>query len=386
MLIEDVRITPIDHDRVEVNATCGGRALYYRLPASRLCSQAIGDALVVSVLAPAMRAGTAVRLPDNVPVSSQLASNLEGIQRIWMSWNAGLKKVPLEAALYEPAPAASGSVGLFYAGGVDSSYSLISHLAEVDALIIAFGFDHTMTATEAAENLERNGRFARLLGKELVPIETSHSQYLRDQGVSRTFVFGATLASIALLLGLRRCYIASSHSAANALPEGSHPVLDHRFSNGTTEIIHDDVSVTRLEKTWAVAEHPDLLDNLRVCWETPNENCGACPKCVRTMTALRLCGAEGPFPPLADLRRIRGMAAHSEVEYVVSMLMAARANGDSEVERELRKGLRSHDWKEALRYLDQAVLRGQLRRFRRGFRDVESNLVKVELRPDLDLH
>ncbi len=93
MLIEDVRITPIDHDRVEVNATCGGRALYYRLPASRFCSQAVGDALVVSVLAPAMRAGTAVRLPDNVPVSSQLASNLEGIQRIWMSWNAGLKKV-----------------------------------------------------------------------------------------------------------------------------------------------------------------------------------------------------------------------------------------------------------------------------------------------------
>ena len=80
------------------------------------------------------------------------------------------------------------------------------------------------------------------------------------------------------------------------------------------------------------------------------------------------------------------MAAHSEVEYVVSMLMAARANGDSEVERELRKGLRSHDWSNALRYLDRALLRGRLRRIRRGFRDVESNLVKVELRPDLDLH
>ncbi len=385
MLIEDVRIEPIDPDRVEVRATCGGRPLYYRLPASRLCSQAVGDALVVSVLAPAMLAGTPVRLPADFPVSSVLAANLDGIQRVWMSWNARLRKVPLEAELYEPAPAAGGGAGLFYAGGVDSSYSLIAHLAEVDALVIAFGFDHSMTETEAAENLARNGRFARLLGKELVATETNHSRFVADHGVSRMFIFGATLASIALLLGLRRGYIASSHSAANALPEGSHPVLDPRFSNGVTEIIHDDVSVSRLAKTWAIAEHPEFLDNLRVCWESPNENCGGCGKCLRTMTALRLCGASGPFPPLGDARRLRWMAAHSDVEYVVSMLLAAHEKGDAEVERELRKGLRQQDWNNALRYLDQALFRGGLRRLRRRYRDAELKLVKVELRPDLDL-
>lgn len=385
MLIEDVQIEPIDGDRIEIRATCGGRPLYYRLPASHLCPQSVGDALVVSVLAPAMRAGTPLRLPDSVPVSSQLAANLDGIQRIWMSWNARLKKVPLEASLYEPVPATSGGVGLFYAGGVDSSYSLIAHLAEVDALIIAYGFEHTMSETDAAENLDKNRRFARLLGKELVPIDTNHSRFVFEHGVSRMFVFGATLGSIALLLGLRRCYIASSHSAANALPEGSHPVLDHRYSNGVTEIIHDDVSVTRLEKTRVVAERPDILANLQVCWEEPNENCGACAKCLRTMTALRLCGAGGPFPPLGDLRPIRDMAAHSEVEYAVGMLTAAHEKGDVEVERELRKGLRRQDWNNALRYLDQALFRGRLRRLRRRYRDAESQLVKVELRPDLDL-
>lgn len=385
MLVEDVRITPIDGDRVEVSATCGGSALYYRLPAHSLCRQSIGDALVLSVLATAMRAGTPVRLPDDIPVSSALAANLDGIQRIWMSWNARLKKVSLEAVLYEPAPAADGGVGLFYAGGVDSTYSLKVHLAEIDALIIAFGFDHTMSKEEIAASLERNGRFAERLRKELVPIETNHSRYVFEKGVSRTFVFGATLGAIALLLGLKRCYIASSHSAANALPEGSHPVLDHRFSNGRTEIIHDDVAVTRLDKTWAVAEREDLLENLRVCWETPNENCGSCAKCLRTMTALRLCAVNGPFPALGSLRQIRRMAAHSEVEYVVGMLLAAHVRGDLEIERELRKGLRRHDWNAALRYLDQAISRGAMRRFRRRFRDSERELVKVELRPDLDL-
>ena len=385
MLIEDVRIEPIDRDRIEVRATCGGRPLYYRVPASRFSSQAVGDALVVSVLAPAMLAGTSVRLPANVPVSSVLASNLAGIQRIWMSWNARLRKVSLEAELYEPVPATEGGVGLFYAGGVDSSYSLIAHLAEVDALVIAFGFDHSMNESEASENLARNGRFARLLGKDLVPTETNHSRFVADHGVSRMMIFGATLASIAVLLGLRRCYIASSHSAANPLPEGSYPVLDYRFSNGATEIVHDDVSVSRLEKTWAVAERPEFLDNLRVCWEAPNENCGWCGKCLRTMTALRLCGASGPFPPLGDVRRLRGMAAHTDVEYVVSMLLAAHEKGDVEVERELRKGLRRHDWNNALRYLDQALFRGGLRRLRRRYRDAELGLAKVELRPDLDL-
>jgi hypothetical protein len=384
MLIEDVRIKPIDRDRVEVSAMCAGHSLHYRIPAKGFLRQSVGDALVLSVLAPAMRAGSSLQLPDDVPVSSQLAANLDGIQRVWMSWNADLKKVELNASLYDPAPS-HGPVGLFYAGGVDSSFSLLSHLDELDVLIIAFGFDHTLSEAEIAANLDRNTPFARHLGKELIPVETNHSRFVRELGVSRTFVFGATLASIALLLGLRRCYIASSHSAANVIPEGSNPVLDHRFSNGVTEIIHDDISVTRLEKTWAVAGRKDILENLRVCWEFPNENCGACPKCVRTMTALLLCGATGPFPPLGDVRRIGAMAAHSEVEYVVSMLMAAHANGDRETERELRRGLRKHDWNEALRYLDRALLGGRLRRLRRRNRDSESGLVKVELRPDLDL-
>jgi hypothetical protein len=383
MRIEDVRVTSIAPDRVEVSAICGGHSLYYRLPASRLARHAIGDALVVSVLAPAMRAGSPIRVPDDIAVSSTLAAQLDVAQRVWMSWNPQLKKVRLEASLYEPAKA-EGGVSLFYAGGVDSSYSLLAHMAEIEFLVIAFGFDHTMSNEEARENLERNGRFAKKLGKQLLLVDTNHSRFVTENGVSRTFIFGATLAAIGLLLGMRRAYIASSHSTANLMPQGSHPVLDPCFSNGATEIIHDDTSVNRLEKTWAVAERPDLLENLRVCWEFPNHNCGACPKCLRTMTALKLHGVQGPFPALTDLRRVRKMAAQSEVEFVMSMLLAAHAKGDVEIGRELRKGLRRHDWGETLRYLDLALTGGRFLRLRRA-RNAEANLVKVNLRPDIDL-
>ena len=383
-VIENVQIKRIDSGRVEVSAAYGGRSLHYRLPASRFHPQALGDAIVLSVLAPAMRTGAAIRLPKEFPLSSRLASSLDGIQRIWMGWNASLKKVRIDASLYDPVPA-SKDVGLFFAGGVDSSYSLLSHLDEVNALILVFGFDFTMSEDEIMRSVERNGRFARGLGKELVSVETNHSRFVAALGVSRTFVFGAPLAAIGLLTGLKLCIIASSHSAANLRPEGSHPVLDYRFSNGVTEIMHDDVSVSRLDKTREVAMRPEFLDNLRVCWEAPNENCGACAKCLRTMTALRLLGASGPFPPLKDIRAVRAMAAHTEAEYVVSMLMAARARGEKEIARELAGGLRRQDWKEALRYLDQAVAGGWLRRLRRRIRDPEASLIKVDLRPDLDL-
>jgi len=381
--VEEIRLTPLDGNRVEVGALFGGHAVRYCVPASHLSRQAIGDALLASVLAPAMRTGTSIHLPDEVPVSSILASELDGIQRVLIGWNRDLKKVRLEARLYEPV-SANGPVGLFFAGGVDSSYSLLSHFEEIDALVIVFGFDHSMSVQETRESIERNGRLAERLGKELVVVETNHSRFLADLGVSRTFVYAATLAAIAELLGLRRCYVASSHSCSHLRPNGSHFALDPRFSNGATEIIHDDISVSRLEKTRAVAAHLELLQNLRVCWEYPNHNCGECPKCLRTMTALWLCGAEGPFPPLG-VHRVREMASQSEIEYVMSMLLAARAQGHVEVERELRKGLRRHDWGETLRYLDHALTGGRLLRLRRS-RSAEANLVKVNLRPDIDLH
>ena len=272
MLVEDVRVVAIDPDRAEVGATCGGRPLYFRMPASRLCRQAIGDALLLATLVPAMRAGTAIRLPAEFPVSAQLAVNLDAIQRVYRGWNASLQQVALEAEL-QPRQPSDGPVGLFYAGGVDSSYSLLSHRDELDALILVFGFDFTQSDAEMAESTARHARFAEPVGKQLIPVETNHSRFVRAHGISRLFTFGSTLASIALLLGLDRCFVASRPFVGRPAPRRSHPVLDPLFSNGATTIVHDDVSVSRLEKTWAVARHPCCS---RIYW---------CAGRIRTTTA-----------------------------------------------------------------------------------------------------
>ena len=384
MRIEDVRVDAIAGHRIEVAARCAGQPPAFRVPeASGVSRSAVGDALLLCALAPAMRAGAPLQFPEDLPVSSRLASNLDGIQRIWASWNPSLSPVRVDASLYEPAPS-TGLVGLGYAGGIDSSYSLIAHFDEIEALLLVFGFDHTLSDTEMAASIERNGRFAQRVGKTLVPVETNHSRFLFALGVSRTLVYGATLASIGLLLGLRRCYLASGHSAAYPGPAGSHPVLDYRYSNGATDIVHDDTSVGRFEKTRVVAGRPEFLENVIVCWEHPNSNCGDCPKCLRTMTALRLCGTTGPFPPLGDLRRIREMASHSEAEYVLGMLLAARAAGDEAIARELARGLRARDRREALRYIDLGFLGGTVHRVRRRLRSRQNRPAEIEPRPDLD--
>jgi len=102
------------------------------------------------------------------------------------------------------------------------------------------------------------------------------------------------------------------------------------------------------------------------------------------MTALRLCGIVGPFPPLTDIRQVQKMAANIEVEFVIELLMAARTSGDDELARALRKGLRSQDRREAIRHIDQAFAGGWMRRWLMR-RRAEAYLIKAEQRPDLYL-
>ena len=384
MEFQSVETEAIDDDRIEVRARVGAARLELRLPSRRFSPRALGDALVLSALVPAMREGSALRLPDDLPVSSCLVAALPAIQRTYRNWNVRLHEVALEATTYEPDHEGTGTA-LFYAGGVDSSYSLIAHEGELDALVAVLGFDMHMDEEEMAASRARNTAFARALGKEIVFVESTHRGFLRTLGVSRTFVFGAMLASAALLLGLRRCYIASSHSVGHLRPEGSHPTLDPLCSNGTTAIVHDDVTVSRLDKTRAIATRPDVLANLRVCWDQPNDNCGTCLKCLRTMAALRLCGVAGPFPPLDDLGVVRRMASHTELDYVVEMAVSAHRQGDVELYRRLRQGLRRQDFVEALRHLAYAVTGRKMRRPSRSRNALELELVKYDLRPDLDL-
>ena len=276
-------------------------------------------------------------------------------------------------------------MGVFYAGGVDSSYSLLTCLDEIDTMIVIYGFDFNFSEEEIEDSLKLHRPFADHLGKDLVPVETNHSDFVTNLNIGRSLIFGQTLASAALLLGLHRCYIGSGYCSAHLHPDGAHPVLDPYFGNGVTEFIHHDATVTRFDKTKAIATRADFLNNLRVCWRGHHENCGKCSKCIRTMIALRILGVEdGPFPPLESMKQVQNIVKTTSISFILELVVAAHNSGHKEIVRALKKGIRHHDRMQTILSLDRWLLGGWLKR-RQARRAPMPHLSRPISRPDLEI-
>ncbi len=369
-----------DVDRLQ--AQFSNETFFYEFPTAKMREDAIGDVLLLSTLAVAMLRASSLVIPDEYAISSSLHENLDRIQRILHLWNSEFKKVEVEAAIRTESISAGEGVGLFYAGGIDSSFELLTSRELVDELVCVYGFDFQTSSDEVEESLSRLGAVARHYGKRFAPVSTNHSIFLRRSGVSRLLGHGMTLAAIGLSLGLRECHIASSYTVYELQPWGSHPLLDPLFSNDVTQIIHGDNTIARFEKTKRVSTDPFLLENLRVCWFSHGDNCGRCSKCLRTMAALRMLGTPGPFPKVRSLSDYRKFASSTDVCWVTELVNAAREVGDSDLERQLKRGLRLHDLRVAAKYLIQAIFGRRLQRLINRFRN-EREPAKWDQRPDL---
>ena len=101
-------------------------------------------------------------------------------------------------------------------------------------------------------------------------------------------------------------------------PWGSHPFVDPMWSNDHLRIVHDGAEATRLRKVEAISDYGPAMKYLRVCYHhwAGRYNCGHCEKCLRTLVALRLCGADGraeSFETGLDLRLVSRLLLHPAV-------------------------------------------------------------------------
>jgi hypothetical protein len=181
-------------------------------------------------------------------------------------------------------------VGLFFTGGVDSFFSLISHFDEVTHLIFVIGFDIDIDDIKLSEEVvSALSKIALRTKKKLILVKTNLRK-LSNKHLTWEQYHGAALAGVALAHSnlLREVIIPSSFSNSELFPWGSHPDLDSNWSSGSTRIIHDSVSRSRSEKIRVISTNQLALDNLRVCWENRGSeyNCGKCEKCLRTMISL----------------------------------------------------------------------------------------------------
>ncbi|MBD3374809.1 hypothetical protein GF406_07240 [candidate division KSB1 bacterium] len=279
----------------------GGKSfhVYFEINSSEAIWRA--EAFITAALFPAMHLGMDIHCP--FPISKTYLKNLCTIQDILLSWFPDLRPVKIlpEKTITSPLNGTEKQA-LFFSGGLDSSYSLLKHLNELDALIFVNGFDISLNDVGLYRNVrERLYRVARAKHKKLVIVHTNLREFLEcEMSLSWPDTHGLAMASVAHLLSSEYTKILISATAcyADLYPYGSHPLLDPLWGTETLEIVHDGCEADRVQKAKYVAKDEIVRSVLRVCWENRNGafNCCECEKCVRTMVQLEIAGVLLKFP------------------------------------------------------------------------------------------
>ncbi len=281
------------------------------------------------------------------PISPRLQNGIPCIQEMISGWFPEFRPIRIltmpeaDATPQTDSTASQRGAACFFSGGVDSFYSTLKHLDEIDTLLLIHGFDMDLDAFELRQMVSGELRkAAAALGKRLIEVETN-MRTLTDQYAHWGYQqHGAALASVALLLApqLSRVYIPSSFAADQLLPWGSHPDLDPLWSTEDVDLVHDGLECTRVQKVGAIVNSEIAMRHLRVCWENREStyNCGRCEKCLRTLINLRVVGAEGrcqTFDRPLNLWAISRMLIWQESTrlFVQENLDALRARGGDPV-------------------------------------------------------
>jgi hypothetical protein len=238
-------------------------------------------------------------------------------------------------------PLSKKNVACAFSGGVDSFYTLWSHIPQNEPYadyrlthaIFIQGFDIPLT-DELTFTITRKeyALLMRKLGLSLVVAKTNVRHYA--QPIGWEFSHGAALIAVALVLqgGLSRFYTPGprTYRYTDLRPVGLHPVLDHLLSTEALDVIHDGASVDRFNKTAIIAKWPETYDRLRVCWVKPDglRNCCRCNKCLWTMATLQLFGVldrYATFPLPLDRSRLRRCFFKKEIQRIYARQILQRA-------------------------------------------------------------
>jgi hypothetical protein len=233
------------------------------------------------------------------PVDAVLLENLQGVQRIWRSWYAGLGPVRINApAATSHAVSAGTQTVASFSGGVDSFFTLLRRHHEITHLMSIAGFNTPMD--DFGSMREHLAPIAARFAKQHVPVLTN----IRYGGQGPTpysiadlmigYAHGCLLAAITHMMEehFATYIIPASHQYAHLMPYGSHPLTDPLFSSAKLRVVHDGAAFDRVERTAAVTHSSHALSVLHVCWQDFRRgNCSECQKCLRTMATLDLLGA-----------------------------------------------------------------------------------------------
>jgi hypothetical protein len=357
-----------------LRASVGDLRLWFSAPPGVILAPRI-EPFVIAALLGAMASGEALEVDPEWPVSPRLLAGLDRIQRVLHAWNPRLSRIEIHATP-GTVPRVREGVALFFSGGVDATYSLLEHEAEITHLIFIHGFEITLDNEPLfARALARNQESADRHAKPLLPVKTNLRELAAAYNLSSYLYQGAILGAVAQALGFPRTYVAASIAYPDLCPWGTHPLLDPHWSTEEAEIVHDGAEATRAHKIARIGGRKGALESLRVCLlANPQQyNCGVCEKCLRTMVALRLLGLSSPaFPRLDSLglglvRRLQIDGADDLPLFLENHTLALEKQ-DQAVARALGACIRRYRLRQIAELTDQAFAGGFFLRTWRGLR------------------
>ena len=199
-------------------------------------------------------------------------------------------------------------VGCAYSGGIDSNYTLHSHIdrnqpAQEFRLthgVFIHGFDILLSQPDFYQLACARAQTALdELGMQLILVATNCYSFYQFR-MDWVMAFMPPLIGVGLTLQkmFKRFYVSSSRSVHDksdlSLFVNELGCVSNLSTDSCSILLHDN-TVSRTEKIFTIYDWPIIYPSLRVCTKlvkpTQNLNCGRCPKCIVTMTYLELLGS-----------------------------------------------------------------------------------------------
>ena len=327
-------------------------------------------------------------------ICPQLRDGLEAAMGWIHQWHGLTRKpVRIEGGVRNttPSPPTQNRAGCFFTGGIDSLATVrrnrlafpMEHPGSFKDAIIIYGLE--VDQPEAFEDVLRSlsviAEDARLT---LLPVYTN-IRALDDDWKFWEFEWEGSVYSAvahALTRRLTTVSIASTYDIPNMHELGSHPLLDPNYGSSDLSVLHDGITLSRLDKTKLLLDWEAAFQHLRVCnavsdYRPGTINCGRCEKCVRTKLALLALGvlektkafAENDVPPQQVLDAVYIHSPYMEAcyrELIPGLEKQSREDLSASIKEVLARYTGDIGWRGSFKRLDRRFLGGTVTHLKRA--------------------
>ncbi len=304
----------------------------------------------------AMYRGCTIRV--EAPVSAAWLSHMEQLAYYYSrSWNLPFR-MPLVCPKVrkDNVPAAARERALFFSGGADAFYSLMTFPRRIDVLLMVQGFDIPLD-----DHVRMDGcrdmlqAVSRAVGARWAIMRTNLHAHPCLKGVPPYVGTPIWMASLGHLAGevVSEFIMSSSVSFDTRDPKKEEWHEIPLLSTERTRWLWYGYHATRSQKLVTLAkQYPIVREYLRVCWKNlaPRDNCSACEKCVRNMKVLESVNELQNFGRVFDLsvplaERIEALRLRRAFLFVIWRRIIALNLPD-----DVKKAIRRMMWRSALLY------------------------------------